>query len=267
MHLFRKPHSRHGRVYNLIRDPVLERPRRLMYAGNPANLPPSVDLSQHFPAPYDQGQWGTCYSNAAAAIVQFMGVEPSIPSRLFIAWNACVDENDTKEENGIACLRDVLDPMTHTGFAEESMTSAPWDYVPANLDVKPPDAVFTDATKRIITGYAAVPQDIATIKASLHNGNPILFGMLVYPQFESDQCMRNGMVAYPSWFERHLGRSLGGHAVVAVGYDDAKKRVKVRNSWGPNVQDHGHFWLPYEYVLDNQMTFDLWVVNGVKNVS
>ena len=52
----------------------------------------------------------------------------------------------------------------------------------------------------------------------------------------------------------------GGHAVVAVGYDD-KKKIKnplcgtatkgallIRNSWGTSWGDGGYGWLPYDYV-------------------
>ena len=43
---------------------------------------------------------------------------------------------------------------------------------------------------------------------------------------------------------------LGGHAVLAVGYDDAKQVFIVRNSWGPKAQDKGYFkaeGLDYEF--------------------
>jgi C1A family cysteine protease len=42
---------------------------------------------------------------------------------------------------------------------------------------------------------------------------------------------------------------MGGlHAVVAVGYDDSRKQLIVRNSWGSGWGDGGYALLPYEYL-------------------
>ncbi len=38
---------------------------------------------------------------------------------------------------------------------------------------------------------------------------------------------------------------VGRHAVVAVGYDDAKERIIVLNSWGRDWGDKGYFYMPY----------------------
>ena len=40
---------------------------------------------------------------------------------------------------------------------------------------------------------------------------------------------------------------IGGHEVVAVGYDQSKRMLKIRNSWGPTWGLAGYFWMPYEY--------------------
>jgi C1A family cysteine protease len=52
-------------------------------------------------------------------------------------------------------------------------------------------------------------------------------------------------------------QKLGGHAVLIVGYDDTKKCLIVRNSWGENWGDKGYFYLPYQFVI-NGFAFDFW---------
>ncbi len=49
---------------------------------------------------------------------------------------------------------------------------------------------------------------------------------------------------------------LGGHAVLAMGYDDEKKLIKFRNSWGSAWGDKGYFYTPYDFVTE--YASDMW---------
>ena len=53
---------------------------------------------------------------------------------------------------------------------------------------------------------------------------------------------------------------LGGHAVMAVGYNDDKKVIIVRNSWGVNWGDNGYFYMPYAFITDKNMCSDFWSI-------
>jgi C1A family cysteine protease len=57
---------------------------------------------------------------------------------------------------------------------------------------------------------------------------------------------------------------LGGHAVLAVGYDDAKHVFIVRNSWGTGWGMKGYFTMPYGYLLDSNLADDFWTVRMVQ---
>jgi len=57
---------------------------------------------------------------------------------------------------------------------------------------------------------------------------------------------------------------MGGHAVLAVGYDDERKALLVRNSWGSQWGIEGYFWLPYEFVTKPNMSADYWVIKLVE---
>jgi C1A family cysteine protease len=58
-------------------------------------------------------------------------------------------------------------------------------------------------------------------------------------------------------------RQLGGHAVMAVGYDDENQWLIVMNSWGASWGDKGFFYLPYEYITNNNLSDDFWTIRQV----
>jgi C1A family cysteine protease len=56
---------------------------------------------------------------------------------------------------------------------------------------------------------------------------------------------------------------LGGHAVLAVGYDDATQRFTIRNSWGANWGQGGYFTMPYPYLTTSGLSSDFWTTRIV----
>ena len=58
-------------------------------------------------------------------------------------------------------------------------------------------------------------------------------------------------------------QSVGGHAVLGVGYDDRRQWFIVRNSWGAAWGLKGYFTLPYAYVTDANLAADFWTIRVV----
>ena len=92
--------------------------------------------------------------------------------------------------------------------------------------------------------------------ASRTRGYPFVFGFTVYESFESQQVAKTGAAQMPTPRERVVG----GHAVLGVGYDDAKKRFIVRNSWGVNWGLDGYFTMPFAYLADRNLSDDFWTI-------
>ena len=65
---------------------------------------------------------------------------------------------------------------------------------------------------------------------------------------------RTGVVAMPGKGER----ALGGHAVMAVGYDRSAGRFFVRNSWGGKWGKKGYGTMPFEYL--ETLAADFWTI-------
>ena len=98
------------------------------------------------------------------------------------------------------------------------------------------------------------------MKGCLAEGYPFVFGFAVYSSFESDDVTRTGVVPMP---DPNTEEQVGGHAVMAVGYDDGEQRFLVRNSWGTDWGMAGYFTMPYAYLTDHQYSNDFWTIRGV----
>jgi C1A family cysteine protease len=126
---------------------------------------------------------------------------------------------------------------------------------------KPPAKAYRDALKHQAIRYARVPQTEMSIQNVLATGYPISFGFTVYESFEND-VGSDGIVPMPEPDER----TLGGHAVVAIGYKHIRGQLyfECRNSWGPDWGDDGYFWLPTSYVTSSSLARDFWVIKQVE---
>ena len=60
------------------------------------------------------------------------------------------------------------------------------------------------------------------------------------------------------------GSAVGGHAVIAVGYDDSTSRITVQNSWGTSWGDKGYFYMPYQYITNTNLADDFWTIRLVE---
>jgi GH25 family lysozyme M1 (1,4-beta-N-acetylmuramidase) len=230
-----------------------------------------VDLRPLCPQIYDQGQIGSCTANAIAAALEFdmmrQGLSSYTPSRLFIYYNERKIESTVPLDAG-AQIRDGIKSVASQGDCPESEWT--YDATPAdpNSNLFPPNSkavtppspqCYADAIIHKALTYESVDQNLADMKSCLTSGYPFVFGFTVYPSFESDEVARSGNVPMP----RSDETTVGGHAVLAVGYDDGRNSFIVRNSWGPQWGLAGYCYMPYAYLLDDNLANDFWTVRLV----
>ena len=98
------------------------------------------------------------------------------------------------------------------------------------------------------------------MKACLTEGYPFVFGFSVYESFESEEVATRGIMPIPAKNEKLLG----GHAVIAVGYDNSKQSFIIRNSWGTKWGIKGYFYMPYSYITDSNKSDDFWTIRLVE---
>jgi len=248
------PRNQGPRRYGWRRDLPDRRDYRHV-AARAQQLPPVVDLRPSCPPVYDQGNLGSCTANAIGGAIEFdllrQGSTVYTPSRLFIYYGERVIENDVRQDGG-AQIRDGLKVVAKLGAPPESL----WPYVVKLFARKPPPAAYAAGLKDRARVYSRVEQTEAGICECLAEKFPVVFGFTCYESLESPTVARTGYLPMPSPHEQ----SIGGHAVLIVGYDATKRLFLVRNSWGIHWGLAGYFWMPFGYVLDPGLADDFWTI-------
>ena len=242
--------------------PDLPDARDFMYSAPEAvltTLPKKVDLRSKMPKVYDQGQLGSCTANAIGAAFEFgqvkQGLKDFMPSRLFIYYNERAMEGTIDTDSG-AMIRDGMKSISKLGVCTEDT----WPYEISQFTQKPPAKAYTEAKKHQALVYRRVNGQLHQMQGCLAQGYPFVFGFSVYESFMSPEVAKTGKVPLPPRGEQLIG----GHAVLAVGYDDAEQSFIVRNSWGTGWGIKGYCLMPYGYLTDPQLARDFWAVYAVE---
>lgn len=242
--------------------PDLPDQRDLMYSASMMSLqkmPSKIDLRSKCPVVYNQGQLGSCTANALGAAFQFgrrkQKLDEFIPSRLFLYYNERVMIKTVNSDSG-AHIRNGIKSLNVNGICPETE----WPYVVEKFTEKPPKKCYDDAVKCNIKSYERLNNtNLTQLQSCLSEGFPFVFGFTVYESFETEAVAKSGMLPMPKAKETVLG----GHAVMAVGYDDSKQAIIIRNSWGKDWGIKGYFYMPYGYITSNHLCEDFWTIRIV----
>jgi C1A family cysteine protease len=240
--------------------------RDLLYAAPVkalAKLPPRVDLRKQCPPIYDQGQLGSCTANAIGAALEFDQMKQKMknvfaPSRLFIYYNERAMEGTVDADSG-AMIRDGVKSVANQGACDE----ANWPYKIERFRDKPSGPCYAEGKENQAIQYLRLTQALSQLKGCLAEGFPFVFGFSVYESFEGAEVAKTGHAGMPTANEAMLG----GHAVMAVGYDESKQWFIVRNSWGGKWGMRGYFTLPYPYLLQASLSSDFWTIRSVEGTA
>jgi C1A family cysteine protease len=158
-----------------------------------------------------------------------------------------------------AYIRTTMGALTLFGAPPEKYL----EYEIEKFDTEPPAFCYSFAQNYQALKYFRLDEQklseekiLASIKQTLTQQIPAMFGFTVYSSINR---AIGGKIPYPE----KADSVLGGHAVVAVGFDDSMKIGRstgafiIRNSWGESWGDEGYGYLPYDYVL-NGLALDWW---------
>jgi C1A family cysteine protease len=259
----RKVRGEHDSIKGMLKKLGLDAPK--------AALPTSVDLRSWCSPIEDQGALGSCTAHAGVGLIEYF--EKRVfgkwidASRLFL-YKATRDMMHMTGDTG-AYLRTTMGAMAIFGVPPEEY----WPYKVADFDKEPTAFCYAYGQSYQSLNYfrldpIGTPKDVllARIKAYLASGVPSMFGFSVYDSYQ--QAAQTGKIPYPAPGDKRVG----GHAIDAVGYDDAMKiknsnpkgeetvgALLFRNSWGEKWGEKGYGWLPYKYVLSG-LAVDWWSV-------
>lgn len=120
----------------------------------------------------------------------------------------------------------------------------------AAITEKPSIKAIKQASQHKIIRYCrlSIENDLTELKLSLSKGIPFVFGMMVPKSFFL--ITNNGVMAMPNKDDIRLG----GHAMLAVGFDDEKEMFIVRNSYGETFGDKGYCYIPYQFFMGRYNT-------------
>ncbi len=226
-------------------------------------IPATVDLRPWCSPVEDQENIGSCTANAGVGILEYFQRRAFGKhldgSRLFL-YKVTRNLLGWTGDLG-AYLRTAMKAMVLFGVPPETY----WPYKVEDFEKEPPAFCYAFAQSYKTTKYYRLDppgqgtgQTLEAVKKNLAAGLPSMFGFTVYSSIPPAGDGK-GEIPFP-------GRGdgvMGGHAVVAVGYDDKKKVTKdtgallIRNSWGTGWGVGGYGWLPYSYV-EAGLAVDFW---------
>ena len=189
-----------------------------------ATTPPIVNNRYWCSEVEDQGQLGWCTACAWIGLLEYNKCKSGLGgksykdlSRLFLYYNERAIENTIYEDSG-AELRDGGKALATYGICLEKE----WPYLIDQFTVKPTYEVYKSAQPNHIHSYYSL-KTLNDMRLCLANGRCFVFGFNVYDGFESDEVRDTGILQYPKSNEALLG----GHAIMAVGYNDKQERFLI----------------------------------------
>jgi C1A family cysteine protease len=234
------------------------------------SIPTSADLRPWCSPVENQGALGSCTANAGVGLMEYYErrafAKHIDASKLFL-YKATRNLLGWVGDRG-AFLRTTMGAMALFGVPPAKY----WPYVVADFDKEPSAFCYSFAQNYQAIQYFRLDPPgtdnkllLNRIKAFVAAGLPIMFGFTVFSSI--GQARNDGKIPFPCRGERVLG----GHAVMAVGFNDQTKikndtcgeqttgALLVRNSWGTGWGEKGYGWLPDDYVRKG-LAIDWWVL-------
>jgi len=209
-------------------------------------LPSKVDWTDKMSPVRDQGDEGTCVGFASVAGMKEYQEKKDYKELVLLSprflYNECKKIDGMPSEEGTT-IRAAMQVLQKIGVCQEIF----WPYLPYQIN-EPREGAKTDAKTFCIKTYARIIH-LDELRQSLFLKGPCIIGVEV---FKGMLNTKTGIIPMKGIWDK----SLGGHAICPVGYDDKKELIKFKNSWSEKWGQNGYGFLPYKYI--KKYMIDAW---------
>lgn len=181
---------------------------------------PATYVVPNRPPILNQGSTPMCVAYSTSSLKSYQDYDDQDPHKF---WN--FDEPLFFRQIGGtsqgAYLRNAMDRLRHFGY---------------------PVVTLGQASRHKIRAYYAVPKTIYDIKVAVKTYGELVMARPWYHSWvASPESGVNYILPRPDY-------SIGGHAIVIDGWDDNRKALRLRNSWGGTWGYNGDAFMPYSYI-------------------
>lgn len=226
-------------------------------------LPPKVDLRPYLTSV--EAQVGnSCVANACAGAYEYLAKrhlgDAGDISRLFIYYNARLEDEDVESDEGTS-MQSAIEGLKKYGACREDL----WPNDENAITTEPATEAYDHGAYFKIAEAEYVDTDLDLYRHTLADGYPIAFCLNTFSSFDNATENR-GRVPFPKKTEQ-VREEHGWHAMLCVGYLDKDQMFIVRNSWGDAWGDKGYCYIPYKYVIHDQLNgHDTWIIKSVDDL-
>lgn len=221
-----------------------------------APLPNAVDLRAMFPPAKDQGRIGACTAYAIIAALEYHAAKSGHAtldlSEFFVYYEARAISGKKELGEG-SNYANAIDALKKFGICRQES----WPNAPSEVDVKPTQEAYEEASQHRLTIAKRVERDLNSIRGALAEGFPVLIAVKTSIHIREKASLHDGYIPFPKPDEVHQG---SGHAMLIVGYDAAQRIFIVRNSWGEDWGDGGYCYMDEKYILDETLCYSRYIL-------